>query len=129
MQALGRGQHPVGERDHVVGAPQVRGQRHAAASGLLDGAHRLFAVRELAGGDEDVGAGFRQPDRDVAADAAPPARDERRATRQVEEVADVHAGYACRASTNQLPSSRPLRAAEPIVTCSETLRSVSIMWP
>ena len=34
-----------------------------------------------------------------------------------------------RQSTNQEPRSRPRRAAEPIVTCSETRRSVSTMKP
>jgi hypothetical protein len=37
--------------------------------------------------------------------------------------------YDSRQSTNQLPRSLPPRAAEPIVTCSETRRSVSTMFP
>ena len=73
---------------------------------------------------------FGEPERNVAADAAPSARDQRRAPGEVEEAIDLHAPIgSSRQSTNQLWIGFPLRAADPIVTCCETRRSVSTMKP
>jgi len=69
-------------------------------------------------------------ERDVAADPASPARDQRRAPGEVEEAQRLHAPMgSSRQSVNQLPIGLPFLAADPIVTCSETRRSVSTMKP
>ena len=106
----------------------VPGGRDPAAG--LDLRDHLFAVRELARRHQHPRTRLGQPHGDVATDPAASPGHEDRAARKVEESADVHGrGYDSRESTNQLFMSRPLRAAEPIVTCSETPRRVSTMKP
>ena len=85
-----RREHLLDEALDLVGLREVAGEGLAAPP---EGAHRgrrLLAVRELPRRHEHVGARLGEAERELAADAAPAARHERRAAREVEELLHAH---------------------------------------
>ncbi len=76
----------------VLGLRQVGLERPGPAPQLLDRLRSLAAVGELARRHEHVGAGLGQSDRNVAANPAAAAGDQRCSARQVEKLLYLHFG-------------------------------------
>ena len=125
VQARGLRQHLIGQRLDRRRLPEIDRERPGAPPERLDLARDRLAVLALARGDEDVGAGLGEAQRDRAPESAPAAGHERAATREIEELLDPHRTSWRRRSAQRSSTSQPRASRRVCAAASRSIESGS----